>query len=513
MKTKMKHALALILALTLTLSLMTVSTLAAATASEDFALSGGSVTVDGTEDKTVNVVFSAKNAMSVIALQGTFSNKETEGTSHLTLKDYVSPIVLTGTNYFATASGAVLYADANLEGYAVAANGNVMTAVYTVDKDTPTGTYTAMFSLTYVMDSDFGEVKDQTYTATINVTNTATPAPVENYTVTLEADKETAKIGETVKVAVKVDKPVNGIAATVSYDKDLFTYAGETDVNGNIVVSMWSDTATQSIAELEFVAKNDGADDATGTFAFASANVYAGAYNDFLTDAVPATTVSDTVKVLARTYTVSVTSDENGAVTGAPATGVKSGTEVTLTVTPNAGYELDTLTVAGQNVTANVENNQYTFTMPAANVVVSATFKKSAPAFTVAIEDGDYVTGYTLVTVTGQNAGGYTYNGSAMFYVEQYNAYAILVEGPVTEEAAVAAVAEVASGTPTAISAGYDVNGTNKVDFNDAGAAFGCLNVVYNVADNMAMYLRADVNNDKCVDSADVNAIMKNYTK
>lgn len=516
MKFSKKSVLSFALALALIFTTLPMPVSAAAGLGKSaFALNGPSaaVEVNGTEDEEAQVIFSMVNAGAVTMHQAQFDVVENEGAGNLTLTKLQAPFSHGGTNELVASTGKVLYADSSLVGYAVEAGGSAITATYVVDKDTPTGTYTVDYYVEYVELANGDYVEEMTYTATINVINTATPAPTQNYTVTLEADKETANIGETVKVAVTVDKPVNGIAATVSYDKNLFTYAGETDANGNIAVSMWSDTATQSIAELVFVAKNDGADDATGTFAFASADVYAGAYADFMTDAVPATTVSDTVKVLARTYTVSVTSDGNGIVTAAPATGVKSGTKVTLTVTPNAGYELETLTVADQNVTDDVENNQYTFTMPAANVAVSATFKESAPTFTVAIKDGDYVTGYTLVTVTGQNAGGYTYNGSAMFYVEQYNAYAILVEGPVTEEAAIAAVAEVASGTPTAISAGYDVNGTNKVDFNDAGAAFGCLNVAYGVADNMAMYLRADVNGDKIVDGADVSAIMSNYTK
>ncbi len=64
------------------------------------------------------------------------------------------------------------------------------------------------------------------------------------------------------------------------------------------------------------------------------------------------------------------------------------GETVTLTVTPNNGYELETLTVTIVDVTlgarANVditegENGTYTFAMPAAPVTVSASFKMSTP--------------------------------------------------------------------------------------------------------------------------------------
>ena len=81
---------------------------------------------------------------------------------------------------------------------------------------------------------------------------------------------------------------------------------------------------------------------------------------------------------------------ENGMVTCDKAT-ASQGEIVTLTVTPNNGYELETLTVTtildapvGVPLRDNVdltegENGTYTFAMPAAPVAVSATFKKSNP--------------------------------------------------------------------------------------------------------------------------------------
>ena len=81
---------------------------------------------------------------------------------------------------------------------------------------------------------------------------------------------------------------------------------------------------------------------------------------------------------------------ENGMVTCDKATAAQ-GETVTLTVTPNNGYELETLTVTtvvdapvDAPLRANVdltegENGTYTFAMPAAPVAVSASFKKSNP--------------------------------------------------------------------------------------------------------------------------------------
>jgi len=75
------------------------------------------------------------------------------------------------------------------------------------------------------------------------------------------------------------------------------------------------------------------------------------------------------------TYTVTVSdSIENGTVE-ADVSEAKEGDTVTLTVTPDAGYILETLTVGGTNVTANVTDNKYTFPMPANAVDVTATFR------------------------------------------------------------------------------------------------------------------------------------------
>ncbi|WP_370767160.1 hypothetical protein [Ruminococcus sp.] len=65
----------------------------------------------------------------------------------------------------------------------------------------------------------------------------------------------------------------------------------------------------------------------------------------------------------------------NGKVTTS-ATSLAAGKTFTVTATPNVGYELDTVTVTtaeGKNVPATNEST-HTYTMPASNVIVSATF-------------------------------------------------------------------------------------------------------------------------------------------
>ena len=88
-------------------------------------------------------------------------------------------------------------------------------------------------------------------------------------------------------------------------------------------------------------------------------------------------------------YTITVNPSEHGTVT-APAT-AEYGQEVTLTVTPDAHYMLESLSVAYTNGNpVTVTDNK--FSMPAANVVVNATFKPVTYNITVAPTEHGTVT-------------------------------------------------------------------------------------------------------------------------
>ena len=77
------------------------------------------------------------------------------------------------------------------------------------------------------------------------------------------------------------------------------------------------------------------------------------------------------------TYSVSVSSVDNGSVSVSPRN-ASEGATVTITVTSDEGYELDTLTVTdkdGNNIRlTNAGDGKYTFTMPDSRVTVNATF-------------------------------------------------------------------------------------------------------------------------------------------
>lgn len=105
------------------------------------------------------------------------------------------------------------------------------------------------------------------------------------------------------------------------------------------------------------------------------------AENDTYTFVMPAADVHVHWIVSKVQYTITVNPSEHGTVT-APAT-AEYGQEVTLTVTPDAHYMLESLSVAYTNGNpVTVTDNK--FTMPAANVVVNATFKPVIYNITVA---------------------------------------------------------------------------------------------------------------------------------
>ena len=103
-------------------------------------------------------------------------------------------------------------------------------------------------------------------------------------------------------------------------------------------------------------------------------------------------TVTYVEPVIVAAYQVTVNAAENGTVTSNRRTATR-GQTVTLTVAPEAGCQLDTLTVTDRSGNAveltDKGNGTYTFKMPASKVTVAATFKK-APVFTDAGENNWY---------------------------------------------------------------------------------------------------------------------------
>ena len=100
--------------------------------------------------------------------------------------------------------------------------------------------------------------------------------------------------------------------------------------------------------------------------------------------------------VVSTSYAITVDKADNGTVT-ASRTRAPKGLTVTLTVKPDEGYKLDTLTVTDKNGNeiklTDKGDGKYTFTMPASAVVVQATFtaeSSSLPFTDVSVNDWFY---------------------------------------------------------------------------------------------------------------------------
>lgn len=156
---------------------------------------------------------------------------------------------------------------------------------------------------------------------------TVTIAPAENGTVT--TDKETANMGETITLTVTPNE---------GYEFDQLTV-----MNGETQVDVTKTT------------------EGNYTFVMPAGNVE----------------VSATYKAI--DYAITITPVENGTVTADKAT-ANMGETVTLTVTPDKGYELDAIHVMNGTTALTVvpvEEGIYTFVMPANDVVISTLFKEA----------------------------------------------------------------------------------------------------------------------------------------
>ena len=83
-------------------------------------------------------------------------------------------------------------------------------------------------------------------------------------------------------------------------------------------------------------------------------------------------------------YSITIADAENGSIVPSHSSAAE-GIEVTLTVTPDDGYMLSSIEASG--VTLTESEGQYTFTMPASNVTVTATFVVATHTVTFYNED------------------------------------------------------------------------------------------------------------------------------
>ena len=163
------------------------------------------------------------------------------------------------------------------------------------------------------------------------------------------------------------------------------TYTVTFDGNGGVPSFIRMDTIDQKLSELPtathsgrysfdgwYTEKNGGTKITTATLFDKDTTVYA-----------HWTYTGSTGGGGVTTYPITVKSAKNGDVTASHKSAAK-GTTITLTVDPDKGYVLDTLTVLDgkdKEIKLTEKNGKFTFTMPASKVTVEGSFKEEFPDF------------------------------------------------------------------------------------------------------------------------------------
>ena len=295
---------------------------------------------------------------------------------------------------------------------------------YTNDGGQTWTTYTFETKQTYyvtVEPSEHGTVTANEYAVAGEIVN-LTVTPDKDY----ELESLTVKQGET-EITVtdnKFEMPAGAVTVTATFKEAVPQKINiGTIENGSVTADLSEATVGTTVTltvtpaedcRLVEVTVNDGAveltkvDDTTYTFV------------------MPNTEVSVNATFEKIPHNVTVNTSENGTVDSDKETATK-GETVTLTWTAAEGYELDKITVAdaeGNEVTVDQGLTTCTFTMPAYDVTVDATFKK------ILVVSADITWGSLAYTYTlengwqndsnAENAGTVTVtnNGEATFYTK-----------------------------------------------------------------------------------------------
>lgn len=410
---KTRKALAFILALVM-LSSLFVGTAAAAPVVGDYTLTGGDVTVDGTADKTVDVLFTSVNGGNYYAFQADWAKKETGETSYLTLSALTAGGTASPMENDPN-TGRTYWTDGTFSApITVTAGQPVWKATYTVAKDTPTGTYTVSVDVQAIVDTSYDGAMLGTYTTTVNVTNNGgtdpnppTPEVPEGYSVAASGDAG-INVGEDAPVALNVThkdgNAYNAYYFEVSYDTSVLTYksADVQDVvvdeaAGTLKIAGYgankdSDTAA---ATLTFTGKAVGAGKVTITKANVDAKANANAQD------APAANIDETTATATITvggYSVTLPEGFSGAASAA------AGTDYTFKANGDDYGCYDVTATMGGETTTVTNNGDGSFTIKnvTGEIVVTATPKTYA------------------VTVTGTGAGDVSENAATATYKTDY---------------------------------------------------------------------------------------------
>lgn len=201
---------------------------------------------------------------------------------------------------------------------------------------------------------------------------------------------------------------------------------------------------------------------------------------------------------------------------------VKSGEAFTFGISHQEGFDYTVTVMAGEKtLTLQRNENTSTYTIPGeyikGGIIMVSITKTAQLAMTVnaaeyvKLINGNAVWLITAVPETKLPATKSLYYGdAAMFWSEKYEAYAWLLvdKGTAAGIAATAkSVISVKGNSTVSVSYGGDVNGTGRIDINDAQYVYDLYNAKHSALD-MEKFLRCDVNGNREVSVDDVQAVV-----
>ena len=221
---------------------------------------------------------------------------------------------------------------------------------------------------------DNGSVTTDKQTATMGETVTITATPAAGYELdAYNVACETLNLAVTVNADGTFTMPADNVTVTATFKKSTYTVTVNPSENGAVIANPTSGNMGDEITLVTV----------TGVNTNVAVTVTDGKFT------MPADDVTVSATFKKSTYTVTVNPSENGAVVANPTSG-NMGDEITLTITPAEGYELESVTVTGVNTNVAVTVTDGKFTMPADDVVVIATFREiPVTTYTITVNPSD----------------------------------------------------------------------------------------------------------------------------
>jgi len=201
---------------------------------------------------------------------------------------------------------------------------------------------------------------------------------------------------------------------------------------------------------------------------------------------------------------------------------VKSGEAFAFGINHQDGFDYTVIVMVGEKtLTLQRNENASTYTIPGdyikGGIIMVSITKTAQLAMTVnaaeyvKLINGNAVWLITAVPETKLPATKSLYYGdTAMFWSEKYEAYAWLLVGKGTAAdiaAAAKSAISVKGNSTVSVSYGGDVNGTGRIDINDAQYIYDLYNAKHSALD-MEKFLRCDVNGNREVNVEDVRMVV-----